>query len=140
MASRSSRRPFVALNPSTADGQFDDPTVRRCVGFAKSWGFGKIVIANLFALRSSHPSLLSRDDDPIGPQNDWWLSELSVRFNFTIAAWGVHGSLKERAARVMPKLVNVHHLGLTTAGHPRHPLYLPKSARPVQFPVGALPA
>lgn len=63
---------FVALNPSTADGQHDDPTVRRCVGFARSWGFGKIVIANLFALRSSHPSVLLIDVDPIGPENDWW--------------------------------------------------------------------
>jgi hypothetical protein len=121
---------FVALNPSTADGQYDDPTVRRCVSFANSWGFGKLVIANLFALRSSHPSVLSLHADPIGPQNDWWLTELSARFSLTIAAWGVYGSLRERAAKALPKLQNVHHLGLTKAGHPRHPLYLPKTTRP----------
>jgi hypothetical protein len=122
---------FVALNPSTADAQLDDPTVRRCVGFAKSWGFGRIVIANLFALRSSHPSVLSIDADPIGPKNDWWLTELSARFDLTVAAWGVHGAFRRRAAEVLPKLTNVHHLGLTNAGYPRHPLYLPKTARPI---------
>ena len=127
---------FVALNPSTADGEYDDPTVRRCVGFAKSWGFGKLVIANLFALRSTHPSSLLHDEDPIGPQNDWWLTQLSARFSLTIAAWGVHGALKQRAAEVLPKLHNVHHLGLTNAGHPKHPLYLPKTARPI--PLGAI--
>jgi hypothetical protein len=124
---------FVALNPSTADGQYDDPTVRRCVAFAKSWGFGKLAIANLFALRSSHPSLLSFDADPIGPQNDMWLTELSARFSLTIAAWGVHGGLKQRAAEVLPKLNNVHHLGLTNTGHPRHPLYLPKTTHPIRL-------
>jgi hypothetical protein len=124
---------FVALNPSTADGQHDDPTVRRCVGFARSWGFGKIVIANLFALRSSHPSVLLIDVDPIGPENDWWLAELSSRFALTIAAWGVHGALRERAAEVLPRLSNVHHLGLTSAGHPKHPLYLPKATCPIRL-------
>lgn len=124
---------FVALNPSTADGTCDDPTIRRCIGFAKSWGFGKLVVANLFALRSSRPVMLSRDADPIGPQNDWWLTELSTRYDLTVAAWGVHGTLKQRAAEVLPKLRNVHHLGLTNAGHPRHPLYLSKATCPIQF-------
>lgn len=124
---------FVALNPSTADGEQDDPTVRRCVGFAKSWGFGKLIIANLFALRSSHPSLLLTDADPVGPQNDRWLCELSTEYDLTIAAWGVHGALRQRATEVLPRLCNVHHLGLTTAGHPKHPLYLPKTTRPTRL-------
>ncbi len=124
---------FVALNPSTADGQNDDPTVRRCVGFARSWGFGKLVLANLFALRSSNPCLLSIDADPIGPENDRWLAELSSRFDLTIAAWGAHGALLQRAAEVLPKLSNVHHLGLTNAGHPRHPLYLPRTTCPIEL-------
>jgi hypothetical protein len=124
---------FVALNPSTADGEQDDPTVRRCIGFARSWGFGKLAIANLFALRSTDPSRLMRDDDPIGPENDRWLSDLAVQFTLTIAAWGAHEVAKDRAANVLRKLINVHHLGLTNAGYPKHPLYLPKITRPVRF-------
>lgn len=124
---------FIALNPSTADGHQDDPTVRRCIGFAQSWGFGKLAIANLFALRSANPTILLCDDDPIGPENDRWLIELAGRFTLTVAAWGAHNSVKDRAADVLEMLINVHHLGLTNAGHPKHPLYLPKTTRPTRF-------
>lgn len=124
---------FVALNPSTADAVRDDATVRRCIGFATSWGFGRLAIANLFAFRSTDPDQLSDATDPIGPKNDWWLERLSAEFSLTVAAWGTHGSLFQRAAEVLPKLINVHHLGLTRQGHPRHPLYLPRTVKPVRF-------
>jgi hypothetical protein len=124
---------FVALNPSTADATNDDPTIRRCIGFARSWGFGGVIVANLFAYRSTDPAGLRRVADPIGPRNDWWLSKLSGESELTIAAWGIHGSLLERDQAVLPKLKNVHHLGLTRHGNPRHPLYLPKHARPIRF-------
>ena len=122
---------FIALNPSTADATNDDPTVRRCVGFARKWGFGKLVLANLFALRSSDPMRLAGHADPIGPRNDRWLARLSSSFDLTVAAWGVRGDLNGRAAAVLPLLRQPHHLGLTRAGHPRHPLYLPAAARPI---------
>jgi len=121
---------FVALNPSIADETIDDPTVRRCVSFAREWGYGGILIANLFAFRSSDPRKLTSTDDPIGPRNDWWLSRLSAESAITIAAWGTHGALSNRAVAVLPSLRNVHHLGLTRDGHPRHPLYLPGTTRP----------
>jgi hypothetical protein len=124
---------FIALNPSTADGLNDDPTVRRCIGFAQAWGFGGLVIANLFAFRSTLPHILLSAEDPIGPRNDRWLTRLSSRFSITVAAWGAHGSMRQRAAEVLPKLVNVHHLGLTRQGHPKHPLYLPKTAELVRL-------
>jgi hypothetical protein len=124
---------FVALNPSTADEISDDATVRRCIGFAKSWGFGKLVIANLFAFRSTDPTILAGAVDPVGPRNDWWLKALSERSSLTIAAWGVHGSLYRRSEQVLPQLRNIHHLGRTQQGHPRHPLYLPSSATPIPF-------
>lgn len=124
---------FVALNPSTADHVTDDATVRRCIGFARDWGFGGLVIANLFALRSTDPSALARAADPIGPENDRWLALLSRRVRMTVAAWGVAGSLRRRAEEVLPKLVNVHHLGLTRDGQPRHPLYLPRSLRLIRM-------
>jgi hypothetical protein len=124
---------FVALNPSTADAVADDPTVRRCVSFARDWGFGGILIANLFALRSPDPKILTLSEDPIGPRNDWWLNRLSIDCQLTIAAWGIHGKISDRANSVLPKLTNVHHLGLTREGHPRHPLYLPKTIRPARL-------
>ena len=124
---------FIALNPSTADAEHDDPTVRRCIGFAKAWGFGKLAIANLFALRSTDPSRLLCDHDPIGPENDRWLIELAGQFPLTVAAWGAHNSVRDRAANVLEMLLNVHHLGLTNAGHPKHPLYLPRTTRPTRF-------
>lgn len=122
---------FVALNPSTADEIQDDPTVRRCIGFARSWGFGRLVLANLFALRSTDPAALAVAQDPIGPRNNTWLRRLSSDAELTIAAWGVHGALRRRDQRVLAILRDVHTLGRTKAGHPRHPLYLPGSVRPV---------
>ncbi len=124
---------FIALNPSTADAQNDDATVRRCVSFARSWGFGSVIIANLFAFRSTDPSLLYRVRDPIGPRNDRWLQRLSTDTSLTIAAWGVHGQIADRADGVLPRLTNAHHLGLTKDGHPRHPLYLPAATKPIAF-------
>ena len=124
---------FVALNPSTADASRDDATVRRCVGFARSWGFGTLIIANLFAFRSTDPRCLVQVTDPVGPRNDRWLQRLSIDATLTIAAWGSHGQLANRAEQILPKLKNVHHLGLTKSGHPRHPLYLPASTSPTQF-------
>lgn len=124
---------FVGLNPSTADAVSDDPTVRRCVAFARCWGFGSLAIANLFAYRSTDPSVLQRVEDPIGPRNDWWLKRLTEKAKLTIAAWGIHGALLERAEAVLPNLRNVHHLGRTKEGHPRHPLYLPRWVSPNRF-------
>ena len=124
---------FVALNPSTADATIDDPTVRRCVAFARDWGYGGLLIANLFAFRSPDPRKLTSTHDPIGPRNDWWLTRLSSQSAITIAAWGVHGSISNRAHAVLPKLRNVHHLGLTREGHPRHPLYLSGATRPARL-------
>ncbi len=116
---------FIALNPSTADETVDDPTIRRCIGFATDWGFGSLVVANLFALRSTDPKVLKKSCDPIGPRNDRWLRRLSGEAELTIAAWGVHGALRDRAAKVLPMLKHPYHLGQTRDGHPRHPLYLP---------------
>lgn len=124
---------IVGLNPSTADAVQDDPTVRRCIGFGRSWGFGGVVLANLFALRSTDPSLLLRVDDPIGPDNDRWLRVLSAQCTMTVIAWGVGGRLQQRADQVLPMLSNIHHLGLTNGGHPRHPLYLPRTIVPQPF-------
>lgn len=124
---------FVGLNPSTATATIDDPTIRRCVRFAKDWGFGSLVMANLFAYRATDPAVLCSVVDPIGPKNDWWLSFLRSRVELVIAAWGTNGGLLCRDAKVISKLPNLHCLGLTKSGHPRHPLYLPAATEPIRF-------
>src|SRR5262245_2535132 len=79
---------FVGLNPSTADGATDDPTIRRCVGFARSWGFDWLLMGNLYALRSTDPKGLMRVEDPIGPKNQGKLRNLTRRTELVVAAWG----------------------------------------------------
>lgn len=119
---------FVGLNPSTADAKINDPTVRRCIGFARRWGFGKLVLTNLFAFRSTDPSLLKDIDDPIGPDNDHWIAESSRTADLTVVAWGIHGRLRDRDQEVLSQLKEPHCLGTTKSGAPRHPLYLSANA------------
>ncbi len=123
----------VGLNPSTADETKDDPTIRRCIGFAKAWGFDALCMTNLFAWRDTDPTGMKAAADPVGVDNDGWLREVASRAGLVLAAWGVHGSHMGRAAAVCEWLPKLHALGFTNDGAPRHPLYMPKSATPVPF-------
>lgn len=126
------RRPvvmFVGLNPSTADETHDDPTVRRCLGFARRWRFAALLMTNLFALRSTDPRALREAEDPIGPRNDEHLRRCRARAALVVAAWGARGGLGRRDERVLVTLPEAHCLGATRGGRHRHPLYLPSSAR-----------
>ncbi len=127
---------FVMLNPSTADALRDDPTIRRCIGFARAWGFGALEVVNLFAFRATHPSQLRAAADPVGPRNNRILRAALSRADAVVAAWGVHGSWGGRDRAVL-RLLSARKdqtwpapqcLGLTKQGHPRHPLYLPLNA------------
>ncbi len=115
---------FVGLNPSTADEQCDDPTVRRCIGFARSWGYGGLVLVNLFAYRTTDPNELKNVEAPVGPDNDRWIATEKSRVERIVAAWGNHGVLLNRDEAVLATLGRVYCLGVTKAGCPRHPLYL----------------
>ena len=115
---------FIMLNPSTADAETDDPTIRRCVAFARRWGFQQLIVGNLFAWRATSPRELRQVGDPIGPENDRHLVEMSVSADAIIVAWGAHGGYRNRSQHVLGLLGSVEHLGLTKQGHPRHPLYL----------------
>jgi hypothetical protein len=122
---------FVGLNPSTADETLDDPTIRRCIGFAKSWGYGGLYMLNLFAFRATDPADMKAAADPVGPYNDEALSYRQSRCQLTVAAWGVHGGFKGRADHVLSHVLvsdAVYCLGKTKDGFPKHPLYLPKTA------------
>lgn len=127
----------VGLNPSTADAEKDDPTIRRCVSFAKREGCGRLVMVNLFALRSTDPSALLRHDDPEGPRNlrtlDDWLCPPFV----CVAAWGAHPLAQEKGV-LLAMRVPLLAFGFTKGLAPRHPLYLPLDAPLVPYRRAAL--
>lgn len=123
----------IGLNPSTADATIDDPTVRRCVGFARSWGFGRLVIANLFAYRATHPERLALVSDPVGPMNDRCLRKAVQAADLLLVAWGNRGGFLERDRELLSWLPNPRCLGVTNQGFPRHPLYVRSSAEPIPF-------
>ena len=112
---------IVMLNPSTADAEQDDPTVRACVDLAKHLGYGAIDVRNLFAYRSSTPSDLEQVEDPVGPQNDQYLS--AIRHGRVLGAWGNWGGLHGRGVAVRKLLTNKVVLSLTANRQPTHPLF-----------------
>lgn len=124
---------FVGLNPSTADATSDDPTIRRCIRFARDWKAGGLLMGNLFAFRSTSPRALRDVTDPVGPDNDVRLRDLADQAGIVVAAWGVHGALNGRAEAVVQSgvLGSFAVLGLTKDGHPRHPLYIRADQRPL---------
>lgn len=112
------------LNPSTADAALDDPTLRRCVTFAKAAGFSALQVVNLFAYRASDPAQLRTAPDPVGPDNDDYLRRALTTPGVKVAAWGVH-SRPDRVGLVKSIAGGaLHCLGVTRDGHPRHPLYV----------------
>lgn len=115
---------FIGLNPSTADEMQDDPTIRRCIGFAKSWGCGQLVMLNLFAFRATDPAVMKAEVDPIGEGNDAALRKWASEGKYLVAAWGVHGTHKGRDQEVLKIMPDLQCLGLSREGHPRHPLYM----------------
>lgn len=122
---------FLLLNPSTATAEIMDPTMTRCMGFAMRWGYGKMVVANIFALRSTDPKMLYLHSDPIGPDNNKHIVEMVQKANRVVVGWGNHGTFKSRGKAVL-KLISPHTdiycFGLTEKKQPRHPLYLPNNA------------
>ena len=122
---------FVMLNPSTADAERDDPTIRRCGGFARGWGFSAMTVVNLFALRATDPARLRRARDPIGPDNDDHIAAAAAGCDALVLAWGAHGALGGRDRDVLALLRGCRPacLGVTRSGQPRHPLYLPSATR-----------
>jgi hypothetical protein len=128
---------WVMLNPSTADADQDDPTIRRVVGFSRSWGAGGICVVNLFALRATDPAELARHYPVTWDEqqrNEHTIAEATDRRR-TLVAWGAGGRLRGQDRRVMEMLKDrlVECLGTTKDGHPRHPLYVPGCTPPVPF-------
>lgn len=135
---------WIMLNPSTADAQFDDPTIRRCKAFSRAWGCGALSVVNLYGWRATDPAELKmlKPAEAIGPDNDSHI--LTAAFNSAekdwplVAAWGANAE-PGRAARVVELVTaagaRLHCLGTTKAGQPRHPLYVRGDTPLTPFPV-----
>lgn len=124
---------FIGLNPSTADEEVDDETIRKCIGYAKRWGYGKLIMVNLFAFRSTDPSMLKRVEDPVDPDNDSYIQKCVSESNLVIACWGNHGKLLNRDKALMGSLPNLVCLKRNKNGTPHHPLYLSKDITPMPY-------
>ena len=121
---------FVGLNPSTADEKKNDPTITRCIDFAKRWGYGGVCVANLFAYRSTKPSGLKSAAQPVGKQNNRWLKKLAKEAGLVVAAWGNDGSFMNRSKEVINILPRLNCLNINRSGEPAHPLYQKASTLP----------
>jgi hypothetical protein len=126
---------FVGLNPSTADETEDDPTIRRCIDFAKGWGYGALCMVNLFAYRATDRAIMKAQHNPVGADNDRWLLESAEHAGIVVAAWGSDGTHMGRGQAVRKLLAGrLSCLGVTKNGQPRHPLYLKASVTPYAYP------
>lgn len=125
---------FIGLNPSTADENNDDPTIRRCVDFAKRFGYSGLYMLNLFGLRSTDPKKLINVDDPVGDKNNKIIKEVCLSNNgYKICCWGNYGSFKNRGVQLINFLdhfeIVLHCFGFTEKNEPKHPLYLSKESK-----------
>lgn len=125
---------FIMLNPSTATEVQNDPTVERCERRARALGFGAFRVTNIFAWRDTDPKAMRAADDPVGPENDAMILEGCAWADQIICAWGAHGDHMARGAAMEAVLrstgLPLYHLGLTKAGHPKHPLYISYTQQP----------
>ena len=128
---------FLMLNPSTADEVKLDPSCTRARLYAERWGFGALVVTNLFGWRATDPDDMKAARDPVGRGNDEAILSAARQAKLVVCAWGNHGRHLERSARVLKKLgaagVELHALRVNGNGEPAHPLYLPAVLEPRRF-------
>lgn len=123
------RATFICLNPSTANAEIDDPTVRKCVGFAKRWSMDALTIVNLYAFRATDPARLKRAGFPVGPDNDRSIVAACTGAERIVLAWGGNVGPGDRrvlsvVAMLRKEAVQLWCLGRCDNGSPRHPLML----------------
>lgn len=128
---------FIMLNPSTADHNENDPTIRRCIDIAKKLNAKKLYVLNLFAFRSTKPEGLKSTNDPTGPNNDYYLKQSIEKMDKIVVAWGGKGGLNNRSNDVRDLLINYKHkvfvLKIIKDNEPHHPLYLSKDLNPFLY-------
>lgn len=118
---------WLMLNPSTADENANDPTIRRCIAFSKAWGFDGLEVANLFAFRSTDPKALAKVPDPIGPGNNHAIRAAAYRCSLVVCAWGNGGAFlgRGRAVAEILRHQDLRCFRITGGDQPEHPLYQP---------------
>lgn len=136
---------WIMLNPSTADASIDDPTIRRCIAFSRSWGCAGMAVVNLFAFRATDPRQLMKASDPVGEHGNVYIDHWArATTGPTVAAWGNWGAMNNRGRNVALMLEvlghRLHCLGTTKDGHPKHPLArgkhrVPDGFEPVPFTI-----
>ena len=133
---------FIMLNPSTADAEKDDPTIRRCIGFAKDWGYGGVYVVNLFSLRATNPKDLLTSTFVVGIENEKWFRRMSALAHLVVCAWGnssIVNKLQKRLDHGWKPLSWIskplYYIELSNDGTPKHPLYLPKNLTPIPYEV-----
>lgn len=131
---------FIMLNPSYADHQQDDPTLRRCTRLAQQWQYGSLIVVNLFAYCTASPPVLKTVDEPIGKENNRFILQGCQTAEHILLAWGNWGSLHDRDRTVL-KLVapyrdRLYCLAINRTGQPRHPLYVPQNTQLRSWPIG----
>lgn len=124
---------YIGLNPSIADATIDDPTVKKCIAYAKHLGFGRISIGNLFAYICTEPAGMKEAKDPIGPENNEWLKRLANDSKLIIAMWGNHGKFMDRDKKVIELGLELYCLKTTQKQQPHHILYLPYGLKPEKY-------
>lgn len=126
---------FIGLNPSTADGSVDDQTIRRCTAYANAWGYGSLVMLNLFALRATNPKELKKAQDPVGPRNDYFICSRCRDADKIIVCWGTLGDYLCRDKAILSSIpgLKTYCLKQTVKGFPSHPLYLRKDLAPFLY-------
>lgn len=115
---------FIGLNPSIADENKDDPTIRKCINLSKYWGYGGFYITNLFAYKSTDFNKIKSIDNPIGKENDRWIKKIIKRASDIVICWGNKGRYLNRDKELLKFIDNVKCLGMTKCGCPKHPLYV----------------
>lgn len=127
---------WIMLNPSTADETQNDPTIRRCIDYGQRWGYGTIVVGNLYAYRATDPSELWTllPSTIVGSENDEHLQAICDEAEMVVAAWGAYGSKMDRGPEVAAMLgVDLYALDTTIDGHPVHPLRQAADLEPESF-------
>ena len=135
---------FIGLNPSTADEQGPDPTVRRCIGYARDWGYGRLIMLNAFGYRETDRLAMKRIDHPVASPADPRANDRAIKKTVArvirlggvvVAAWGADGAHRARSTQIRSSLraYPLHILSLTASGEPGHPLYLRKTLRPQRW-------
>ena len=129
---------IIGLNPSTADEKKDDPTIRRSMHYAYRWGFGGLIMVNLFAFKATLPSDLRKANHPIGEDNNKFIIEHQKESGIVLVAWGNDGALHNRDKEVLDLINNPMCLKVNKTGQPAHPLYQKKGLSPIQYPISAV--